>query len=192
MMRKLLLGAAVATVAGTASQSWAATGDVDATANFVQGITVTPTVTMDFGDVGYTAAAPAAGDQIDLGADAAITSGGNLSLEGGTPAAGEIQIVASAANIDVTCVATATLANAGGDTVTLNNITYGYNATPSFGAGTACDGSADIVAHTGATDTVSVGARLDGSTYSAANYVAGVHNTSNPGGVPITFTVVYN
>lgn len=192
MMKKLLTGAAVVTVAVTASHSWAATDNVAATANFIQAIVLSNTVTMDFGDVGYTAAAPAAGDQIDLGADAAVAAGGNLSTEGGTPLAGEMTIVASAANIDITCAATATLANSGGDTVTLNNISYGYNATPAFGAGTACDGSADTVLHTGGTDTVSVGARLDGSTYSGANYVAGVHNTSNAGGAPIAFTVVYN
>ena len=192
MMKKLLAGAAITAIAVTTHTSWAATGDVEATANFVQSIVVTPTVTMDFGDVGYTAAAPAAGDQIDLGADAAVTAGGNLSAIGGTPAAGEITVVAAAANIDVSCNATATLAASTGETVTVNNIEYGYNTTPAFGAGSACDGSAATIAHTGGTDTISVGARLDGSTYSAGAYVAGAHNTTNASGVPITFTVVYN
>jgi hypothetical protein len=192
MMKKLLTGTAVVAIAITSSHSWAATGDVEATADFIQGIVVTPTVTMDFGDVGFTAAAPGAGDQIDLGADAAVAAGGNLSLEGGTPVAGELTIVASASNIDLSCNATATLANAGGDTVTVNSIDFGYNATPAFGAGADCDGVVDIIAHTGGTDTVSVGGRLDGSTYSAGAYVGGVHNTTNAGGVPITFTIVYN
>lgn len=193
MMKKLLAGAAITTVALTGTHSFAATGDVEATANFLQTLTLTPTVTMNFGDVGYTAAAPAAGDLMELGTDDSITAGGNLSAEGGTVAAGQITVDASALDIDVSCNDTAVLEAGTGEQVDVVSIEYDYNTTSAFGAAAhVCDGAVDTITHTGGTDTIAVGGRLDGNTYSAGAYASGVHDTTTGAGVPITFTVVYN
>lgn len=195
LMTKILAAASlVAAGAAVTSEVHAASTDVDAQANLIQALTATTNNNVDFGDVGFTAAAPGAGDQIDLGSDGSVTAGGNLSTEGGTPAAGQVGLSGSGAAVDVTCSATATLEEVGGDSITMNSIEWELNGTAVFGsAGHTCTGGAETnIAVTG-TDLLNIGGRLDGSTYSnASNYTTGVHSTTVGSGSPINFTITYN
>ena len=177
-----------------ATEAIAVTTDVDAQANFIEALQATTAQDINFGDVGFVAAsAPTAGDAMNLGTDGNVAGAGNLSAEGGTVTAGQVTVSGSGAAIDVTCNATALLQEIGGETITMNNIQWDLNGTSAFGsAGFTCSGAAETnVAVTG-TDTLNIGGTLDGSTYSGANYVAGVHSTTIGSGTAITFDITYN
>lgn len=190
---------ALATAAAIAVPSVviAATTNIDATANFLAAITLGNEVDMDF-DVIEFAAAPAAGDNADLGTDGSIAYAANFSGPG-TGTAGSVDVTAGTDGntVEVFCDTTATMTDGAGASIDVVSIeAAAEGAEAAFGAASACNGIAGAAATTmvldigtGTADRFSFGGRIDGAT--AAAFVAGAYSTANVGGDDIQINVFY-
>lgn len=192
--KKFLMLASAAVVALPVAMASAATTNLDATATFLEAITLTPT-DMQFGTIEYSAAPGAPADIVELGTDDSITAGGVFSSSGGTIAAGEVAITGTdGATLDVACEAGGTLAEAGGGTIALDSVEVTTNVGQgAFGTGNACTGIGNVilsfVLDIGVEDSLRVGGRLDGAT--TVGFVAGAYSTANAGGDDVQIDVVY-
>ena len=134
---------------------------------------------------------------IDMGTDGTITYGAGYSgAATGTPG-GFVVTGDTGFTVDISCSATGVIANARGGTMNLTNIEFvidkGNNAG-AFGTGNACLGVGNTslsiaIRNNTSQNTFAVGMRIDGT--SGVPFGAGLFSTSNAGGTPITFDVVY-
>lgn len=192
MTHKIVMLATVAAVAAPL-MARAATTTIEATANFLNAITLANEVDMDFATVEF-AAAPAGGDTASLGTDASITYAGNFS-GAGTGTAGEVEITTGTVGqtVEIFCDATATLTNGAGADIDVLGIEATF--TPgAYGTGSACNGVAGAAATTrvlagGGADVILFGGELDGATATA--FVAGAYSTASAGGDNIQVDVFY-
>ncbi|MCH2547456.1 MAG: hypothetical protein MK052_07595 [Alphaproteobacteria bacterium] len=175
---------------------YAASTNIDATAEFRGAITLGNEVDMDFGTIEYSAA-PAAGDTIALGTNGAITSGGNFSGPA-TGTAGSVDVTAGSDGVvvEIFCDATATMAETGGGTIDVTSIevaTEGNEAAA--GSANACQGMSTAATTMtldisgGSADRIVLGGTIDGST--ASSFVAGSYSTATAGGDNIQIDVTY-
>ncbi|MFH1158503.1 MAG: DUF4402 domain-containing protein [Pseudomonadota bacterium] len=189
--KKFLLMATAMAVSLPVTAVVAATTNFDALASFASALTLDTEVPMDFANW-YYGHAPGAGDTIALGTDASVTPSANFSTNGGVPVAGSVSVHGVAAfPIEVTCSATATLAEAGGGTIDAVEIEVTDTAGgAAFGTGDACDPVTPVVYNLVAGEAVlKFGGKLDGAT--AAGFVTGAYSTATLGGSDIQVDVVY-
>ena len=190
--KKLMMLAATGIVAFPLAVNAAST-TIDATARFLQTITLDNEVEMDFGTLEYTGT-PGAPDTVILATNGDITGAGIfVSNTGQTGTPGSVDIVTGtiAENVVVTCSDTATLAHSTGATIQLNNIEVATTAGAA-GTGTACDGvgvNGMIFALTG-TDTLLFGGMLDGG-ITGGVWTDGTYATTIGLGAAIDVEVVY-
>lgn len=183
-------------IAALPAAVYAASTNIDATANFRGAITLGNEVDMDFGDIDYTGV-PGAGDTVGIGTDGNLTQGGNFSA-GATGTAGSVDVTAGADGItvEIFCDATATMAESGGGTIDVVNIevaTEGNEAA--VGGANACQGMGSAATTMvldvsgGTADQVKLGGTIDGST--ASGFVAGSYSTASSGGDDIQIDIAY-
>lgn len=192
--KKLMMLASAAIIAIPVSMASADTTQINAVAVFLNAITLNGEVDMDFGIVEF-AAAPAGGDNADLGTDGSIAYAGNFSGTG-TGTAGSVT-VATGSNgytVEVFCDTTATMTDGAGasiDVVGIEVVEESLNGP--YGGGNACQGpgtaATSLVLNTGVVDTFKFGGRIDGAT--AAAFVAGSYSTGNAGGDDVNIDVFY-
>lgn len=187
--RKFLMLASAAAVVLPVTVVHAVSTNIDATAVFLNAITLTPT-NMDFGTIEFSAAPGAPADVVTLATDGTLTGGGVFSPTAGTGTPGLVTITATDTyTLEIECDATATLSNGAGADIQLDNINF---VDTLGGAGTCAgiNGTADdTMVFNGVTNnTLTFGGRLDGSTVTA--FVAGSYSTAT-GGDDIQVQVVY-
>jgi len=192
-------------VLGVVSAAWVPTGLVwatsttmNATANFLAAIVLTPT-SLQFGSIVY-AGSPTTGSA----GRATMTTASGLTYDGavfsaaptpGTTAAGDIAITASTGNaIQVACSASGLLKNPGGTVgITVNTLKVAKLSAVG-GGGVACTGSGNNVLSftytTGTDDHVKVGGILDASTLTGP-LTGELYSTANTGGSAITVVITY-
>lgn len=186
----LMLLASAAMIAAPMSLVYAASTNIDATANFRAGITLAPVQAMDFGGVDFTGV-PAATDTATLNTDGSIAYAGVFDGSG-TGTAGEVQITGGSdgETVEVSCDMTATMNNGAGSSIQVTGI--GISQTAGATTGTACAGvgtpSLTYALNLVANDRLYLGGVLDGNT--ASSLVPGAHSTS-PTGDDIEVQVVY-
>jgi len=193
--KKLLMLATAAIVAFPLTVVNAATTTIEASANFLQGLTLTNVSDVNFGTLDYSAAPSVAADIVTLGTNGTRTATGVFSAAGGTVAVGNILIAGTAGNtVYVRCDTTAILATAGGSTIEMDNISaVAEDATAAYGAGN-CAGvggaaATSFVLTATTRDNIIIGGRLDGTNITGA--FGGAYSTTNAGGNDIEVTVFY-
>lgn len=183
-------------VAAVPAAVYAASTNIDATANFRGAITLANEVDMDFGDIDYTGA-PAAGDTVAIGTDGNLTQGGNFSA-GATGTAGSVDITAGAdgLTVEIFCDASATMAEAAGGTIDVVNIEVATEGNEgAAGTANACAGMGSAATTMvldiggGTADQIKLGGTIDGST--ASSFVAGAYSTATAGGDDIQIDITY-
>ena len=156
-------------------------------------ITLTGVTETSFGLIDVTVGA----GNIDMGTNGNIVYGAGYSGSG-VGIAGGFTINGDAGfNVNISCSATAVLANASGSTMTISAVEAVVdraNNAGAFGAGSACSGLGNtIIVHSirnnSAQNAIAVGMRINGT--GGVPLGAGLFSTSNAGGVPVTFDVVY-
>lgn len=193
--KRIAILAGAAAIALPVTMATAASTNVDATALFRAAISLTPTA-MDFSNVDYSAAPAVAGDNVQLGTDSSAAYNGVFSAgTGATPAAGTVAVTTGSAGlaVDVSCDATATMGDGGGNTIGVTSIEVidADNAT-AYGGGNACAGiGVTAMSYTlgSGTDTFNFGGQIDGSTVGGV-FSGGAYSTAT-GGDDIQVDVVY-
>ena len=192
---KVLAMAAVAVIAAPLAAK-AATTSIDATALFRAAITLGNEVTMAFGTIDFVGT-PAGTDTAAIGTDGNITFAGNFSgAATGTAGSVDITAGASGATLQVQCDSSATMAEAGGETINVNSIEWvAEGSEAASGSGNACAGvgssAGTFVLNPGTLDTIKFGGTIDGNTASGG-FTSGAYSTATGGGDAIDVTVIYN
>ena len=187
-----LLGTAVA-----ASTVWAVQQDIDVSARMRIGLSFANKIDMDFtpatGHIDFYGTPDPLVDFVKLGTDGAITVDGTVfqpSALTGTP--GSVDINSDGvSSVFISCTATATLAEPGANTMTVDQLQGTMNTGTAFTApGYVCSGLASVTplsyTLTG-TDKIIMGGRLVGP----ADVVTALYSTATAGGTPATVRVIY-
>lgn len=194
--KKFMMLATAAVIALPITMASAATTNINAVALFLDAITLNGEVDMDFGTIEFSAA-PAGGDNADLGTDGSIVYAGNFSGPG-TGTAGSVTIATGTDTyiIEVFCDATATMTDGAGASIDVVGIEAAETSLAGTyaAAGSACNGVAGAAAtnltlNGGVVDTFKFGGRIDGAT--AAAFVAGSYSTAFAGGNDVQIDVFY-
>ncbi|TNE29899.1 MAG: DUF4402 domain-containing protein [Alphaproteobacteria bacterium] len=193
--KKLMMLAATGIVAFPLAVNAAST-TIDATARFLQTITLNNAVTMDFGTVEYSAT-PGGADTVVMSTDGSLTAAG-VFTSSATGTAGSVDIATGTAGetLDFYCSTSAVLAEAGGATIAVTSIRIADTDTAA-GGGSACAGdqvgggtvAMSYVMGSG-TDQIKLGGTLDGGV-TTGTWTDGVYAATTAGGTPITVDVVY-
>lgn len=189
--KKLMMLAATGIVAFPMAVNAAST-TIDATARFLQTITLNNEVAMDFGTIEFSAA-PGGADTVTMDTAGGLAYAGVFSGPA-TGTAGSVDIATGTAGetLDIYCSDTAVLAETGGATIQLNNIRVA-DFDNAAGGGSACAGGA-VVAMSyvmgAGTNTLRLGGRLDGGVITGT-WTDGTYSTATAGGTAITVDVVY-
>jgi len=192
--RKLLLGFAVGLAVGLASTaSYATDQDVDATIQTRAAITLVKNTDMDFGIVDY-AAVHSGSIQLGTNGTPVLSGATGLTLSGGTPTAGDVDVSGDGASIiEISCETGGTLTDGGANTLTLSATEFTTGAGGAPGTGTACAGlgttPGTVDLSVTATPTILMGGTLD--TTADAIDVSATYSTASAGGNPVTLRVVY-
>lgn len=189
-MKLPVLVAMAGLVAGVAI---AADQDVEVLATMRQAISLTKNLDVDFSSVDpidFTGT-PAGTDFVQLGSNGAITYAGAAFSGPSTGQAGDVDINGDGTSgVDISCTATATLAEAGGATITANQMQISMNTGDAFGSADYTCAGLGTTPHsytlTG-TDTILMGGRLVGN----GTIIAGAYSTATGAGVAATVRVVY-
>jgi len=190
--KKLMMLAATGIVAFPLAVNAAST-TIDATAKFLQTITLTNEQAMAFGTIEYSGTPGAVADTVTMTTAGALTAGG-VFTSAATGTVGSVDIATGTIGelVDVSCTTTAVLAESGGATIQLNSIRIA-DAPSAAGGGTACAGlgtpSLTGFTLTAGTDTFVLGGVLDGNV-TTGTWADGVYSTAT-GGTPISVDVVY-
>jgi hypothetical protein len=191
---KAIFLAAILGIVLPASAVYATTANVHATATFISNIVLTPT-DMQFGNVSFNGA-PAAPDTVVLTTAGGISYTGVFSSGGvSTISPGDVGIAGTFGSaLDVSCSATATLAQASGSgRIGIDSIKVA-NLSAASGGGVACTGASNTVLTftltSGTDDHLKLGGTIDGSTQSA--FAPGSYGTGNSGGADIQVDVIYH
>jgi len=192
---KKIMGLALAAAVALPMGAYAATTNIEATANFLTAITLGGEVNMDFGTIEF-AALPGVGDTVTIGTDGTLAFAGTFT-GAATGTAGGVDITAGTdtSTVEVFCDASATMTRVGGGSIDVITIQAdAENATSGAGAGNNCNGvggaaATTLVLNVGTLDTFNFGGQIDGAT--AAAFVAGSYSTANAGGDNIQVDVFY-
>jgi hypothetical protein len=186
---------AAITVAAAPFAAWAATTNIDATANFIAAVTLGNEVDMDFGDIVYSTA-PVGGDTVTLATDGTLSLTGSSFSPGATGTPGSVDVTAGndGETVNIQCDATATMGNGAGASIDIVNIEVATegNEGPA-NAGFACAGigvtaTSMVLDLTGGTaNSFKLGGTIDGAT--ASSFAPGSYSTVN--GDDIQIDVVY-
>lgn len=174
--------------------AYAADQNVDVLASFRQALTLTKNQDVDF-TPGATfidfAGTPAGTDLVNLATNNAITYGGVAFSGPATGQAGDISISGDGASaVNISCTTGATLAEAGGATVSVNAMEISMNTGDAFGAADdTCAGlGTSPLSHTlDGTDVILLGGRVVGN----GTIITAAYSTATAGGTPATVRVVY-
>ncbi|QKK06257.1 MAG: DUF4402 domain-containing protein [Pseudomonadota bacterium] len=191
--KKLMMLAATGIVAFPLAVNAAST-TIDATAKFLQTITLANATPIAFGTIEYSAA-PGGADTVSMGTDGSIAVAGVFSSSAGSGTAGSVDIATgtSGETVHVTCDLTAIMSNGAGASIEVDSleVTDTDNAG-AFGTATACDGLASVTPHIyvlgSGTDQLKFGGRIDGG--AAVAFTDGDYSTAT-GGTPFNVQVVY-
>ena len=191
--KKFLLAAVAIAGLFTGGAVYASTTQVQATANFVSNITLTPS-DIQFGNVSFNGT-PGAGDKVTVSTSNAATYSGVFQSVGvGGVAAGDIAIAGTFGNtLDISCAVSGTLAQASGaGRINVTTVKVA-NQSSASGGGVLCSGTGTVVLSfplTATTDDhLKLGGILDGG--SQVSFGAGTYSTLNSGGTPIQVDVAY-
>ncbi|PIR34046.1 MAG: hypothetical protein COV36_01545 [Alphaproteobacteria bacterium CG11_big_fil_rev_8_21_14_0_20_44_7] len=187
LTNKLLAATAIAGVAiiGASFNASAVDQDIDASAEFRAALALSNAVDMDFGVIDYSGTS--AGTVVLDAADASLTGDANYVPASSTGTLGAVDIDGeTGATIEISCESTGTLSD-GTNTLGLINTEVRIGGTDRACAGLGTSPSTfDLSA---GTDTLEVGATIN--ILAGGIQAAGVYNTTNASGDPITVRVVY-
>lgn len=171
-------------------------GDVNVDASVVAraAVSVSATQNVSFGEIEFD---PTHDATVILGTDGGISIGGGASgvqLVGGSHTPASLNLNGDGISMaDVSCVNTAVLSDGAGETVSLTNIEIAVDTGVASGSGISCLGLGANVSTVDFSITPApvflIGGILDLS--SNALSASTTYSTSNAGGSPITFRVIY-
>lgn len=189
--KKLMMLAATGIVAFPLAVNAAST-TIDATARFLQTITLNNETTMDFGTIEYSAT-PGGADTVTMTTGGALTAAGVFTSSAtGTPGSVDVATGTAGETLDVYCSSSAVLAETGGATIGVTGIRVA-DFDNAAGGGVACAGGA-VVAMSyvlgAGTDTFVFGGVIDGGV-TTGTWTDGTYAATTAGGTPISVDVVY-
>jgi len=189
----LLMATAIVAIPVTASI--ASTTALHGTAEFTNGLVLTPS-DMSFGRITYSAAPTSSADNVLLKTDGSITyNGGKFSagVGGAAVAAGNVHLTGtSGLPVDLSCATTAVLSDGFTSTVQISNVKIADPGSVASG-GVACGGvGTPVITYNLTTgDDIKIGGMIDGGVLTGT-FAGGAYSTNNTGGTNIAVQVVYH
>lgn len=196
-MKRNVIAFALLGTAVVASTVWAVQQDIDVSARMRIGLSFANKVDMDFtpgtGHIDFYGTPDPTTDFVKLGTDGAISVDGTVFQPSAlTATPGSVDINSDGvSSVFISCTTGATLAEAGGKTMSVDQLQITMNTGTAFTAPDyTCDGLASVTPYsytlTG-TDKVILGGRLVGP----ADVITALYSTTTAGGTPATVRVIY-
>lgn len=199
MKRNVIVLSLLSTVllAGSAFAAGQNQGDINISARMRLGLSFANEVDMDFtpsaGHIDFYGTPDPTVDFVTMGTDGAVAAVGTIlqpSAAVGTP--GSIDIVSDGVSlVNITCTATAVLAEAGAKTMNVDQLQISMNTGTAFASpGYVCAGLASgspLSYQLTGTDKIILGGRLVGP----ADVITALYSSTLTGGTPATVEVVY-